>query len=201
MIRLTLTFSSMDSPFVLGCYSGYGDPKDSNDFMKEFVEELKHLKANGLEVTKNRILKKFNFRCDAPACAFAIGTMSHASYFGCPKCDQVCCSEGHKLYYQFFVGELRTDESFRERRDIEHHKPEFRDQPLLLEQVIGMVSQFVFEAMHAVDYGVTKRFVKAILANDTICSKLSKLPFLHCNHDLNHFDNTFLQTSPENLAH
>lgn len=45
-------------PFVPGCYAGYGDPKDPNDFMKEFVEELKQLKENGVEVTKNRILKK-----------------------------------------------------------------------------------------------------------------------------------------------
>lgn len=163
-------------PFVPGCYAGNGDPKDPNDFLKEFVEEIKLLKEKGIEVTKNRILKKFCFRCfvgDAPALALASGTMSHASYFGCPKCDQVCCMDGHKLYYQYFVGELRTDESFRARRDVQHHKPQFRDQKVLLEEVIGMVSQFVIEAMHAIDHGVTKRVFKAIIANDTVSSKLS----------------------------
>lgn len=164
-------------PFAAGCYSGYGDPKDPNDLMEEFVEEVKMLQKNGIYVTKDRVLKKFNFRCfigDAPALALASGTMSHASYFGCPKCDQVCCGEGHKLYYQYFIGELRTDESFRKRSDIQHHRPEFRDQPLLLEEVIGMVSQTGIEAMHAIDYGVTKRLVKTIVDSDTICSKLSK---------------------------
>lgn len=164
-------------PFEPGCYAGYGDPKDPNDFMKEFVEEVRHLQENGIEVTKNRILKKFSFRCfvgDAPACALASGTMSHASYFGCPKCDQICCHDGHKMYYQTFEGELRTDASFRDRKDILHHKPEFQNTKLLLEEVIGMVSQFVVEAMHAVDHGVTKRFFKAIISNDIFCSNLSK---------------------------
>lgn len=114
---------------------------------------------------------------DGPARAFATGIMSHSSYFGCPKCDQVCYSEGHKLYYQFFVGDLRTDESFRQRADVLHHKPEFQNRRSLLEGVMGMVSQVVIEAMHAVDHGVTKRMVKAIFSNDSICSRVTKASF------------------------
>lgn len=60
------------------------------------MEEVKYLKENGIAVTKDRIVKKFRFRCfvgDAPALALASGTMGHTSYFGCPKCDQVCCNE------------------------------------------------------------------------------------------------------------
>lgn len=95
----------------------------------------------------------------------------------CPKCDQVCCSNGHKIYYQFFVGELRTDESFTERADILHHKPEFQYRASLLEGIIGMVSQIVIEAMHAVDLGVVKKICKAIFNNDVSCSKISKTAF------------------------
>lgn len=167
-------------PFVIGCYSGSGDPIDVDDFMKEFVEEIKRLQKNGVRVTKNQTLKQFQFRCfiaDGPARAFATGTMSHSSYFGCPKCDQVCYSEGHKLYYQYFVGELRTDESFRQRTDVLHHKPKFQNRPSLLEGVMGMVSQVVIEAMHAVDHGVTKRVVKAIFSNDSLCSRVTKASF------------------------
>lgn len=164
-------------PFVVGCYAGNGDPIDIDDFMREFVEEVKKLQENGVEVSKNRIIKKFQFRCfiaDGPARSFTTGTMSHASYFGCPKCDQVCCSEGHKLYYQFHIGNLRTDESFRQRIDIQHHKPQFQYRSSSLEEVMGMVSQIVIEAMHAVDHGVTKRVVKAIFGNDSLCSRFSK---------------------------
>lgn len=156
-------------PFVVACYSGTSDPVDVNDFMREFVEEIKLLQQKGIEVTKDRIVKNFKFRCfvaDAPARALASSTMGHASYFGCPKCNQVCCMDGHKLYYQFFVGELRTDEGFRKRVDIQHHKPEFQRKASLLEEVIGMVSQIVIEAMHAVDLGITKRICKAIINSD-----------------------------------
>lgn len=164
-------------PFVVGCYSGKTDPVDVDDFLKEFVQEVKLLQENGIEVSKNRVVKNFRFRCfiaDAPARSFASSTMGHASYFGCPKCNQVCFSEGHKLYYQFFIGELRTDESFRKREDIQHHKPEFQHRSSLLEGIIGMVSQIVIEAMHAVDLGVTKRICNAIFGDDALCSKLSK---------------------------
>lgn len=164
-------------PFVTGCYAGNADPADPNDFLREFVAEVKELKENGILVTKDKIKKKFRFRIfigDAPACSLVTGTMSHASYFGCPKCDQVCCSDGHKLYYQFFSGELRTDESFLQRKDILHHRPEFQDKRLLLEDIMGMVSQFVIEAMHAIDHGVTKRIVKAVLSNNIACSNISK---------------------------
>lgn len=167
-------------PFVIGCYSGNRDPVDVDDFMKEFVEEMKLLQQNGIEVGKNRVVKNFKFRCfiaDAPARAFASSTMGHASYFGCPKCDQVCCKEGHKMYYQFVIGSLRTDESFRQRVDVQHHKPEFQHRASLLEGVIGMVSQIVIEAMHAVDLGVAKRIFTAVTDSDVFCSKLSKTGF------------------------
>lgn len=168
-------------PFVVGCYAGNSDPVDVDDFMREFVEEIKLLQRDGIEVSKDRIVKNFRFRCfvaDAPARALASSTMGHSSYFGCPKCNQVCCSEGHKLYYQFFVGELRTDESFRQREDICHHKPQFQHRPSLLEGIIGMVSQIVIEPMHAVDIGVTKRICSAIFGNNVYCSNLSKAALL-----------------------
>lgn len=164
-------------PFTVSCYSGKSDPVDVDDFMREFVEEIKLLQRDGVKVSKDGIVKKFRFRCfiaDAPARALASCTMGHSSYFGCPKCNQVCCSEGHKMYYQFFVGELRTDESFRNREDIQHHKPEYQHRASLLEGIIGMVSQMVIEAMHAIDLGVTKRICGAIFGDDTLCSKISK---------------------------
>lgn len=122
--------------------------------MKEFVEELQHFPKNGVKVTRNGLLKIFKFRCivaDAPARAFAAGVMCHASYFGCPKYDQVCCGIGHKFHYQYSIGKLRTDESFRQRSEKLHHKPQFHNKASLLERTMGMVSQFVIEAMHAVD--------------------------------------------------
>lgn len=55
-----------------------------------------------------------------------------------------------------------------------HHRPQFQENRLLFEDVMGMVSQFVIEAMHGIDLGVTKRVVKAILGNNTAGPNLSK---------------------------
>lgn len=94
--------------------------------------------------------------------------MGRASYFGCKKCNQVCCGLGHKLYYQYFIGELRTDQRFEKRTDKLHHKPRFQNQASLLERVMGMVSQFVFDTMHGIDLGVTKRISTAIFDSKSL---------------------------------
>lgn len=63
--------------------------------------------------------------------------MGHASYNGCPKCNQKCDREGHRK-------KLRTDDSFSSRLHIEHHCLTYRQRKSPLENAnIGMVSQFV----------------------------------------------------------
>lgn len=63
------------------------------------------------------------------------------------------------------------------RLDSDHHRPEFLEDYSVLENAgIGMVLQFVVEAMHAIDLGPAFKIINAIIKNQTI-SRLSKTAF------------------------
>jgi hypothetical protein len=56
------------SVFLVGLYWGIGKPKDSNEYLIDFVTEAKHLETAGIII--NGINIKVNiklFCCDAPA--------------------------------------------------------------------------------------------------------------------------------------
>lgn len=165
-------------PFVVHCYAGYGHPEDIDNYLMEFYEEVNNLKEYGVLVSSKKLRKKFRVRCyisDAPARAFLTGTMSHSSYHGCPKCNQVCNRLDGRMLYQSVCSTLRTDESYRERRDILHHKTEFQNRYSLLEKLgVGMVSQVVFDPMHLIDLGATPQFLIAIVDNKCPNEKFSK---------------------------
>lgn len=154
------------SPFVIGAYVGYANPASINDFLIEFVDEVKEIQENGCEVTPRKIMKQIrinSYICDAPARAFLAGVKSHLSLVGCNKCDQVCDRRYGTRTYQPIRGQLRTDETFQNRTQLCHHQPEFLGNPSLLETLgTGMVSQIVNDPMHLVDEGVFARSLESI---------------------------------------
>lgn len=154
------------SPFLIGCYYGNGDPESTDDYIKEFVNEIKELSENGCKVTPREILKPLEIRvftCDMPGRSFVKGVKGHQSKFGCDKCNQECVTIARKMTYLTVAGEERTDETFRNRSHIQHHQPQYlRMRSRLEESNLGMVSQFVIDDMHAIHLGVTKRMLQSI---------------------------------------
>jgi hypothetical protein len=50
------------SPFIIGVYCGYGSPKSINEYLADFVDEIKHINANeGIFVHNRKI--NFSLRC------------------------------------------------------------------------------------------------------------------------------------------
>lgn len=72
--------------------------------------------------------------------------------------------ERHRNFYTR-VGELRTDESFRNRTDAAFHpKPYNLPSTLRMEQSrFNMIDQFPLDAMHLLDLGSAKLILEAIL--------------------------------------
>lgn len=155
------------SPFVIGAYVGYADPGSIEDFLKEYVEELLEILQNGAEVTRQLIRKRIRIRayiCDAPARAFLCSVLPHQAMLGCNKCEQRCIRtlEGKKAFLTT-SGELRTDDSFRDRRQVEYHKEDFVQRLTPLEVLgTGMVSQVVNDPMHLIDEGVFAKIMECI---------------------------------------
>lgn len=164
------------SPFLIGCYKGTTNPPCINSFIFDFVNELKLIKENGVRVTPSCVIKPLTIRsfiCDTPARSFVTGCLGHGSYFGCSKCDQEGDYHINKVVYQPERGNTRTDISFSNREQPEHHQPKFLNDPNLLETMqFGMVSQFPLDPMHAVDSGIMKRMLGSILVGPCKSSHL-----------------------------
>ncbi|KFM81216.1 hypothetical protein X975_14462, partial [Stegodyphus mimosarum] len=94
--------------------------------------------------------------CDIPAKSFIKCTVGHNGYHSCDKCEQ----KGIWLRRITFLARdsiLRTNKSFRERSDKDHHNP-YKFSPFL-ELPIDMVKQFPADYMHMVCLGVMRKLL------------------------------------------
>lgn len=143
------------SPFVIGAFCGYKHPEDVDAFLKPLAEDMQKC---------NPKIQVRSFTCDAPARAMVTGVMGHNAIHGCSKCDQVGETVMNRRKFSSEITNLRTDESFRTRKDPLHHHPNFREKHSVLETFnVNMVSQFPPEPMHCTHLGVTKKMLTLIL--------------------------------------
>ena len=90
--------------------------------MHHFVAEYNEVRANGF--SHNGVLFRITVTtviCDAPARALVKNIKSYSGYHGCDKCIQSDVWNG-KMTFPETDATLRTDVSFDEMRDEEHHK-------------------------------------------------------------------------------
>ena len=115
------------------------------------LEELKTKTINGMN-GMGVIIR--NIICDAPARAFAKGITQFNGRYGCDFCNVKGVYQNGRMMF-LYQGEPRTDSSFRQRQNMEHHK-----RTSLFEQLeIDMINQFPIDPMHAIDLGVPKRLL------------------------------------------
>jgi len=84
------------SVFSIGIYWGNRKPDNSNDFMKDFVDEITYLIKNGIDlehlnnktltVAVHKNLAIDSFCCDTPTKSFLLLTKSHMGFFSCTRC-------------------------------------------------------------------------------------------------------------------
>lgn len=134
-----------NEPFVVGMYHGMSKPNNANEYLRPFVEEASMLLQNRLTISGQICRVVINaILCDAPAKSFIIYTKSHTGYFACSKCIQERDFVCNRIIYPEVNSLLRTDESFRQRTQPEHHTG-----TSILENLnIDMVSQIPLDYMH-----------------------------------------------------
>ncbi|CAI6357848.1 unnamed protein product [Macrosiphum euphorbiae] len=147
--------------FPVGIYFGKSKPKDSNDFLLDFVAETKDLITNGIEIN-GCIIKViiYSFVCDAPARSFLLKTKGHSGYSSCNR----CIAEGE--YYQNRIcfpysdskSTKRTHETYENMTYEEHHVAESISNLVELPG-IDLVHTFALDYMHLVCLGVVKKLI------------------------------------------
>ena len=142
-------------PVVITC--GIGKPKDL-DLLLDTVDELKALLRNGLFINEKRFtLILMCIVCDAPARSLVKCTKLYSGYYGCDKCNQRgAYTEGKVTFPEHHNVTLRTDKSFRDQENKEHHNGVTHFCQLL----IDMITNFPIDYMHQTCLRVTKRLLR-----------------------------------------
>lgn len=144
------------NPFTIGIYFGRSKPSVQNEYLIDFVHDLKQVIAHGLLWNGQTVKVSLDcFVCDAPARAYICNIKGHTGYFGCGKCVQEGSYLENRVVFLESGCALRTNNSFRTRLQEEHHLG-----TTVLEQLpLNLVDQFPFEFMHLVCLGVTRKLI------------------------------------------
>jgi len=156
-------------PAVVGIFYGDGKPNPVEAYLADLIAELKELITDGISFRNFKYKVRVRFYLgDAPARAYIKCTAGHSSKHGCERCDE----EG--VYIDFVVystktGNERTDASFDERRDPEHHK----GISPLTEIGAKFISQVRLDPTNLIDIGIFKRFLEFIFTRASVQNRSS----------------------------
>lgn len=158
-------------PFVVAIYCGNSKPSDVDRFFAKFIEEINELLKTGIMIN-NRLFKVSikGFVCDRPARSLLKFMKNHGGYYACERCTVKGKRYKKRTVYPLTNNcEPRTDESFRNQSNSEHHTG---TTPLLLiEPKVDLVNQFVLDSMHLLFLGVMKKLLECWI-DGTINKKL-----------------------------
>jgi len=107
--------------FIIGDYYGKSKPTDSNEFLEDFVNEIKMfakgmmVKGKELKVSLQAVI------CDAPAKAFVFNIRGHTGKHSCPRCHSVGKWAHYRIYFPDLDSNLRTHEEFISYTNNEYH--------------------------------------------------------------------------------
>ncbi len=135
----------------------YGTSKPTNlEFLQDTIDDINLLLEHGLDIGERVIPISFRFiMCDAPARALVKGTKLYSGYFGCDKCAQKGEWIGRIIYPNTRNLELRTDTTFRNQSNRDHH----RTNSPFCQLPINMVDMFPIDYMHQLCLGVMKKLL------------------------------------------
>lgn len=149
-------------PMVIGIYCGetkpgkIGDSVATDEYLGVFILEASSMYVDGFYIDDvHYTVKILVFINDIPASALVKKTKGHTGRCSCTKCDTLGIRFSNSRSVSFpHVGNPRTNESFREQSQIEHHNG---TSPLVELPYLDMVRDFPCEYMHLLCLGVQKK--------------------------------------------
>lgn len=160
------------SVFVIGVYSGVSKPANVQEYLQEFIVDMKAISQSGIVYNgvHFRVPLPDAFICDAPARAFLKCSKGHTGYYGCERCTQKGQYINGKVAYPEISAELRTDEQFG-RQGYQQHQ--LSASPLN-DLGIGLVTSFVLDYMHLVCLGAMRKLIFLWLKGPLKCRQSMK---------------------------
>jgi len=147
----------------ISIFHGFQKPLSIEEFLNPFIIDLLEVLDNGLSV--NGLIFNANISnisCDSPAKAFLLNVKGHNAYFGCTLCIEERSYMKHRMTSPGLDAPLRTDESFRSKRDEDYHKG---NSPLV-QLPINIINTVVLDYMHNVCLGVVKKLIEFWVKGD-----------------------------------
>uniref|UniRef100_A0A8D9EB70 Transposase domain-containing protein n=1 Tax=Cacopsylla melanoneura TaxID=428564 RepID=A0A8D9EB70_9HEMI len=141
--------------FMMGIYWGNEKPHDSNEFLKQFVEEANSLFLNGFEYNEKNYKVQIDCFCfDAVAKSFILKIKGHGAYSSCSKCTCQGTYRSGRVSFSVKVGNLRTHDDFVTRVDENHHLSGRTE--LIKLPYFDIISSVPLDYMHLILIGVKK---------------------------------------------
>jgi len=156
--------SKFNIVFLVGLYFGTEKPMDSNDFIKDFVNEATHLVSNGI-IIKNYAYKVVIdvFCCDTPAKAFILKIKGHNGFSSCTRCEIEGEYKENRLCFPYSDVSnrevKRTHDNYLNRTDTNHHSSVTSISSVVDISGVNVVSSFSLDYMHLVTLGVMKKLI------------------------------------------
>lgn len=142
--------------FIIGVFYGKSKPSDVHEYLKEFINESKKLAQNGILFNGKRYrFKVTRLTMDAPAREFIKCTKSHVGYSSCDRCCEEGEWRGRVVYLANDIAEKRSDLSFREQIDENHHK----GISPICQLTLDLISDVCLDYMHLICLGVMKKLL------------------------------------------
>jgi len=162
--------------FPVGMYFGTEKPSDSNEFLKDFINEAKNLVSNGILI-KNKLYKVIIdvFCCDTPVKAFILRIKSHNSFFSCSRCEIEGEYKSNRVCFPYCEPNRRpnkrTHAGYLTRSQNRHHLSSITNSCVTEIPGLDIVNNFSLDYMHLVCLGVTKKLI-LLWMKGPLCARL-----------------------------
>jgi len=148
--------------FPVGIYYGFEKPKDSNEYLLEFVTEAANLINNGINLNNVHLDVSISIICcDTPAKSFILKIKGHSGFSSYTR----CCIEGEYINsrvcfpYSCTKSKERTHEAYLSGLDEDYHISTESKSNLIQLPNFDIVKSFPLDYMHLVCLGVMKKLL------------------------------------------
>lgn len=145
------------SVFIIGVFLGLSKPKNCNEFLMQFVIELKELINTGIRLNDKYItVNLYALICDAPAKSFILNFKGHNGKNSCLCCLCIGERKYSRTYFSNKDAPLRTHASLITYTDCEFHIGE-----TIIDEIphFDIILSTPYDYMHLICIGVVKKLM------------------------------------------